>query len=118
MCFVNRVSYVKHTDPKVRFWSDGLHGTLGRFGGDLVVTRTFRGPCAGLAVLCGAYGSLGVPRGACPAYRVRFTPHTPRNPLHKKGYNECQYSHLLHFLHFLHLVLELWIRFQKTFCRF
>ena len=56
MCVVNRVSYVKHTDSKVRFWSDGLHGTLGRFGGDLVVTRTCRGPCAGLVVLCGAYG--------------------------------------------------------------
>ena len=56
MCFVNRVSYVKHTDPKVRFWSDGLHGVLGPFWGDLVVTCTCIGPCAGLEVLRDAYG--------------------------------------------------------------
>ena len=56
MCFVNRVSYVKHTEHKIRFWSVRLHGTLGPFGGDLVVTCTCRGPCAGLEVLRGSYG--------------------------------------------------------------
>ena len=68
MCFVNRVCRVKHTDHKVRFWSVRLHGVLGPFWGDLVVTCTCRGPCAGLEVLCGSYGWVGVPDGVRPAY--------------------------------------------------
>ena len=46
MCFVNRVCRVKHTDQK-RFWSVRLHGTLGPFGGDMVVTCT----CMGIIVV-------------------------------------------------------------------
>ena len=55
-CFFNRVSYVKYTDHKIRFRPVRLHGTLGPFWGDLVVTCTCRGPCAGLEVLRGLYG--------------------------------------------------------------
>ena len=66
------MSYVKHTDHKVRFWSVRLHGTLGPFWDDLVVTCTCRGPCAGLEVLRDAYVSLGVQGGMCPAYRGQW----------------------------------------------
>ena len=70
------VKYVLGLSGYVVVWAD-----LG-IGGGLVVTCGCRGQCAGLAVLCYAYGWFDVAEGACPAYRERFTPHSPRNPLH------------------------------------